>query len=53
MIEFVYKDNKIVQFGDNDYTAFVFADEDCESIIEKNFTDLESAKRWVDERVSY
>ena len=52
MTEIIYKDNKIVQFGESDFTAFVFADEDCEEIIEKNFTTLQDAKNWVDSKIS-
>lgn len=47
MKEFVYNDNLIIKYGKNDYTAFIMLDGD---IIEKGFSSLNSAKRWLDKQ---
>ena len=46
--EIEYNGDLIVQFGEEDFTAFAYADEDCEEIIEKNFHSLIDAKAWLD-----
>ena len=47
MKEFEHNGNLIIKYGKNDYTAFIMLDGD---IIEKGFSSLNTAKRWLDKQ---
>lgn len=47
MKKYVHNDNLIVEYGENNYTAFYILDGD---IFEKQFSSLNDAKKWLDKQ---